>query len=127
MKAWAGLIGGIVLGFLAAIIVNLAAPDLLTPYTQALSSVDQSESVKGLVVKKQRESARLLLTLSTPKGVLLAIFTEKIDEVDLLIAEGSSTTIRLRTYSPFVENPVIEKVEANNGVPQFVAPSTPKP
>jgi hypothetical protein len=127
MKAWAGLIGGIVLGFLAAIIVNLAAPDLLTPYTQALSPVDQSESVKGLVVKKQRESARLLLTLSTPKGVLLAIFTEKIDEVDLLIAEGSSTTIRLRTYSPFVENPVIEKVEASNGVPQFVAPSTPKP
>jgi len=127
MKAWAGLIGGIVLGFLAAIIVNLAAPDLLTPYTQALSPVDQSESVKGLVVKKQRESARLLLTLSTPKGVLLAIFTEKIDEVDLLIAEGSSTTIRLRTYSPFVENPVIEKVEANNGVPQFVAPSTPNP
>ena len=112
MKGWAGLIGGFVLGFLSAIIVNLAAPDLLTPYIQVLAPADRTESVKGMVVKKQRESTRLLLTLSTPKGVLLATFTEKIDELDLLIAEGYATTIRLRTYSPFVENPVIERVEA---------------
>jgi hypothetical protein len=115
MKGWAGLIGGFVLGFLSAIIVNLAAPDLLTPYIQVLAPAAQTESVKGMVVKKQRESTRLLLTLSTPKGVLLATFTEKIDELDLLIAEGYATTIRLRTYSPFVENPVIEKVEADGG------------
>jgi len=126
MKAWAGLIGGFVLGFLAAIIVSLAAPDLLTRYTQVLVPADRSESVKGLILKKQRESARLLLTLSTPKGVLLATFTEKIDEVDLLIAEGSSATIRLRTYSPFVENPTIEKVETDNGVQRSETPSTSK-
>ncbi len=124
MKAWAGLIGGCVLGFLAAIIVNLAAPDLLTPYLQILSPAGQPESVKGMVVKKQRESARLLLTLSTPKGVLLATFTEKIDEIDLLIAEGNSITIRLRVYSPFVENPTVEKVETDNGGQRFEAPST---
>ncbi|MEP6934197.1 MAG: hypothetical protein ABI988_09700 [Nitrospirota bacterium] len=124
MKAWAGLIGGCVLGFLAAIIVNLAAPDLLTPYLQVLSPVGQPESVKGMVVTKQRESARLLLTLSTPKGVLLATFTEKIDEIDLLIAEGNSITIRLKAYSPFVENPTVEKVEIDTEGQRFETPST---
>ncbi len=124
MKAWAGLIGGCVLGFLAAIIVNLAAPDLLTPYLQVLSPVGQPESVKGMVVTKQRESARLLLTLSTPKGVLLATFTEKIDEIDLLIAEGNLITIRLKAYSPFVENPTVEKVEIDTEGQRFETPST---
>ena len=123
MKAWAGLIGGCVLGFLAAIIVNLAAPDLLTPYLQVLSPVGQPESVKGMVVTKQRESARLLLTLSTPKGVLLATFTEKIDEIDLLIAEGNLITIRLKAYSPFVENPTVEKVEIDTEGQRFETPS----
>ena len=125
MKGWAGLIGGFVLGFLSAIIVNLAAPDLLTPYIQLLAPADQTELVKGMVVKKQRESTRLLLTLSTPKGVLLATFTEKIDELDLLIAEGYATTIWLRTYSPFVENPVIERVE-DGGEQRSETPSSSK-
>ena len=111
MKAWLGLIGGFALGFLAAIVTNLAAPDLLTPYTQQFLPPDQTESVKGTVVKKQRESTRLLLTLSTPKGVLLATFTEKMDELDLLIGEGYVVTIKLRVYSPFVENPLLERVE----------------
>lgn len=123
MKAWVGLIGGLVLGFLSAVILNLAAPDLLTPYTRDFFPSDHMESVKGTVVKKQRESARLLLTLTTPKGVLLATFTENIDEVDLLVAEGYATTIRLRTYSPFVENPIIERVETAGGGP----PSEPPP
>lgn len=82
------------------------------PYTQTLIPAAQIESVKGTVVKKERESNRLLMTLSTPKGVLLATFTQKIDEIDLLVSEGYTATIRLRTYSPFVENPVIERVDA---------------
>jgi len=45
--------------------------------------------------------------------VLLATFTQKIEEIDLLVAEGYTTTIRLRAYSPFVENPVLERVEAS--------------
>ncbi len=114
MKAWLGLIGGLVLGFLAAVVTNLAAPDLLTPYTEQLLPADHTESVKGTVVKKQRESNRLLLTLSTPKGVLLATFTDKLDELDLLIGEGYVATIKLRTYSPFVHNPLVERVEAND-------------
>lgn len=113
MKAWAGLLGGFILGFLAAVVVDLVAPELLEPYTRQFIPATQIESVTGKVVKKDRESNRLLMTLSTPKGVLLATFTQKIEELDLLIAEGYSTTIRLRTYSPFVENPMIERVEAS--------------
>ncbi len=113
MKAWLGLIGGVVLGFLAAVVTNLAVPDLLSSYTEKVFPVEQLESVRGTVVKKQRESARLLLTLSTPKGVLLATFTKNIDEMDLLIAEGYAATIKLRGYSPFVENPLVERVEVS--------------
>lgn len=112
MKAWAGLLGGLILGFVSAVMVNLFAPELLDPYTRQFIPSDQIESVRGTVVKKQRDPARLLLTLSTSKGVLLATFTEKLEELDLLIAEGYTTTIQLKTYSPFVENPVIERVEA---------------
>ncbi|MDH5726715.1 MAG: hypothetical protein OEY60_14730, partial [Nitrospira sp.] len=97
MKAWAGLIGGFILGFLAAVITDLAAPELLTPYTQQFIPATQFESVKGTVVKKERDANRLLMTLSTPKGVLLATFTLKINEIDLLVAEGYAATIRLRT------------------------------
>ncbi|NJL16123.1 MAG: hypothetical protein HC938_01930 [Nitrospira sp.] len=112
MKAWAALLGGLILGFISAVMMNLFAPELLDPYTRQFIPSDQIESVRGMVVKKQRDPARLLLTLSTSKGVLLATFTKKLEELDLLIAEGYTTTIRLRTYSPFVENPVIERVEA---------------
>jgi len=113
MKAWMSFIGGLALGFLAAVVTNLAAPDLLTPYTKQFLPADQTESVRGMVVKKQRESNRLLLTLSTPTGVLLATFTEKIDELDLLIAEGYVATIKMKTYSPFIKNPIVERVEVN--------------
>ncbi|MGE0643191.1 MAG: hypothetical protein AB7P24_05935 [Nitrospira sp.] len=112
MKGWAGLFGGFILGFLTAVIVDLVAPELLTPYTKEFIPATQLESIRGLVIKKERESNRLLMTLSTPKGVLLATFTQKIEEIDLLVAEGYATTIRLRSYSPFVENPVVERVEA---------------
>lgn len=112
MKAWAGLLGGFMLGFFSAVVVDLVAPGLLTPYTQQFIPAAQIESVKGTVVKKERDSNRLLMTLSTPKGVLLATFTQKIDEIDLLVSEGYHATIRLRSYSPFVENPVIERVDA---------------
>jgi hypothetical protein len=113
MKTWVGLLGGFILGFLSAVIIDLVAPEILEPYTRQFVPSTQIESVRGTVVKKDRESNRLLMTLSTPKGVLLATFTQKIEELDLLIAEGYTTTIRLRTYSPFVENPVIERVEAS--------------
>lgn len=113
MKVWAGLLGGLILGFLSAVILDLVAPELLEPYTRQFLPATQLESVSGKVVKKERESNRLLMTLFTPKGVLLATFTQKIEEIDLLVAEGYTTTIRLRTYSPFVENPVLERVEAS--------------
>lgn len=112
MKTWVGLLGGFILGFLSAVIMDLVAPELLEPYTRQFIPATQIESVKGTVVKKERDSNRLLMTLSTPKGVLLATFTQKIDEIDLLVSEGYTATIRLRTYSPFVENPVIERVDA---------------
>jgi hypothetical protein len=123
VKAWAGFLGGCIMGFLSAVIIDLVAPDLLTPYTQQFIPASQFESVRGTVVKKERDLNRLLMTLSTPKGVLLATFTQKVEEIDLLVAEGYTTTVRLRTYSPFVENPVVERVEATENQGSDSGPS----
>ncbi|HMS83740.1 MAG TPA: hypothetical protein PKD12_08820 [Nitrospira sp.] len=123
MKGWFGLIGGLLLGFCSAVLVDRMAPELLAPYTQDLIPTDQMESVKGTVEKKQREANRLLLTLATPKGVLLATFSKKIDDLDLLIAEGYAVTIKLKSYSPFVENPKVERVDASTAQPKSEPPS----
>jgi hypothetical protein len=47
-----------------------------------------------------------------------------VEEIDLLVAEGYATTVRLRTYSPFVENPVVERVEASTTDPGSDSPPT---
>ncbi len=122
MKGWFGLFCGLLLGFFSAVMVDRMAPELLAPYTQDLIPADRMESIKGTVEKKQREGARLLLTLSTPKGVLLATFSKKVDELDLLIAEGYAVTIKLQSYSPFVENPKVERVDAGAGQPKYESP-----
>lgn len=127
MKGWFGLIGGLILGFASAVMVDRMAPELLSPYTQDLIPVDQVEPIKGTVEKKQREANRLLLTLATPKGVLLATFSKKVDELDLLIAEGYAVTIRLKNYSPFVENPKVERVDAIPGRPKGEPPAPSSP
>lgn len=127
MKGWIGLLGGLILGFFSAVTVDRIAPELLTPYTQDLIPADQMESVRGTVEKKQREANRLLLTLSTSKGVLLATFSKKIDELDLLIAEGYAVTIKLKSYSPFVENPKVERVDASTERTKCESPASPTP
>jgi hypothetical protein len=127
MKAWIGFIGGFILGFLSAVIMNLVAPELLTPYVHEFIPVEQMEIVKGTVEKKQHEGNRLLLTIATSKGVLLATFSKKVQELDLLIAEGYSVTIRLTRYSPFVDDPKLERVEANAGRSKAESPPASAP
>jgi hypothetical protein len=127
MRVAVALISGLILGFLSAVIVELVAPEILVPYTREFVPAEQMESIKGTVEKKQRDGTRLLLTLSTSKGVLLATFTKKIDELDLLIADGYAVTIKLRSYSPFVDNPKVERVEANAGRQKVESPSPSSP
>ena len=120
----------LVLAFLAAlglgVIGTVFAPRVLGPYLpRAIRGM--AEPVEGTVVAKQREPERLLLTILTPQGALLATFKEKVAETTLLVEVGDSVTLALRAYEPFVENPVITKVikQGAEGTNEPSAPSAP--
>jgi hypothetical protein len=114
---------GLALGALLVVIgPRVAGPHL----PEALRG--KVESVEGEVTRKQREPDRLLITVVTPRGAILATFKKKIPEVDLLVAEGDALTLGLRRFEPFVEDPAIQSVRKKTpaeGPPTGAAGRTP--
>lgn len=108
MNVWRGallFLTGLALGAVIAVI----GPRYVDPYLpEALRG--KVELVEGEVTGKQREADRLLITVVTPRGAILATFKKRIPEVDLLVAEGDGLTLGLRRVEPFVEDPAIESV-----------------
>jgi len=126
MKFWHGtllLLIGIALGaVLLAIGPRVAGPYLPEAFRGKV------ESVEGEVTRKQREPDRLLITVVTSRGAILATFKKKIPEVDLLVAEGDALTLALRRFEPFVEDPAIQSVKKKTpaeGSPTGAAGRTP--
>jgi len=109
MKAWGAallLLVGIALGAAGVVM----GPRLAGPYLpEALRG--KSEVVSGEVTRKQREADRVLLTIVTPRGAILATFRTKVAEVDLLVAQGDTLTLGLRRFEPFVDDPAILSVK----------------
>ena len=56
------------------------------------------------------EADRVLLTLPTDGGTVLATFTVDLAEIDLMIQQGDSVALEVEEYAPFVENPKIARV-----------------
>jgi hypothetical protein len=67
--------------------------------------------VEGQVTNKQREPNRVLVKLQTDQGVVLATFTKRVAEIDLLIEQGDTIALALRSDEPFVDDPQIERVK----------------
>ncbi len=109
---------GIILGVTGALLwPRFVAPHLpegLGPSTEA---------VDGAVLRKMREDGRLLLTIETARGAALAIFTEKVPEIDILVEEGDAVTLALPAYEPFVENPAIRGVRKGAGAAGVEVPT----
>ncbi|MCH7616029.1 MAG: hypothetical protein IH978_09910, partial [Nitrospinae bacterium] len=80
MKVWVGVVI-FVLGVGAGLSGVQFIPASVSPYLPAVLQA-QNEIVKGIVVRKYQEPERLLLTVSTPRGALLATFTQQIPEID---------------------------------------------
>jgi len=99
------LLTGFVLG---AVTVLLVPGDLSSRLPEALGG--SKEVVSGTVMAKKSGSDELLLTVETAGGALLATFTQRIREIDLLVDVGDVLTLRLARSEPFVEDPIIEKV-----------------
>ncbi len=97
--------GGLVIGIVGTVFV----PKLIRPYLPD-AIVGADAQVYGIVTGKRVEADRVLLTLPTDGGTVLATFTEGLPEIDLMINEGDSVTLEVEEYAPFVENPKIVRV-----------------
>ena len=100
------LLIGISIGVAGAVF----GPELAAPYLPDTFRVKKTETVAGEVVRKQREGDRLLLTVQTSQGTVLATFKKKVAEIDLLVQQGDALTMAVSRYAPFVEDPAIERV-----------------
>ena len=77
--------------------------------------------LEGIVTHKQRDQDRLLMTVTTQDGTILATFRQQVAEIDLLVEEQDSITLDVRQYEPFVNDPLVLKV--NKQVPQAKIPN----
>ncbi len=114
-RVWLFLLA-LLIGFGAGAGVMVLAPDLVGRYLPG-ALPGKGEAVRGKVVAKQRGPDRLLLTVLTPEGAVLVTFKKKVSEIDLLVEEGDTLTFGLRQYRPFVEDPVIRRVEKEEPSP----------
>ncbi len=112
-------IGPFVIGLILGILSTIYVPQYVRPYLpESISMVEKGAVVKGNVTAKEKKGDALLLTVSTPEGVLLATFRNKADEVNLLINEKDEVQFALPKYMPFVEDPEITRiVKAQQAVP----------
>jgi hypothetical protein len=70
-----------------------------------------SRIVEGQVTKKQRDPNRVLVKIETQQGVILAAFTKRMAEIDLLVEPGDTIALALPGNQPFVDDPSIERVK----------------
>lgn len=113
---------------------TIFGPELASPYLPDSFRIKKTETVAGEVVRKQREGDRLLLTVQTSQGTVLATFKRKVAEIDLLVQQGDALTMSVSRYAPFVEDPAIERVRKQDvanqpkaGVSVLPAEPTPVP
>ena len=78
--------------------------------------------LEGMVTHKQRDQDRLLMTITTQDGTILATFRQQIAEIDLLVEEQDLITLNVRQYEPFVTDPLVLKV--NKQIPQVQIPNS---
>ena len=114
--------------FLLGVGFGLGAPFLASRYAQPYLPRFFQETVHpltGTVTHKEREQDRLLMTVTTQDGTILATFRKQVPEIDLLVEEQDSVTLDVKKYEPFVTDPPVLKVNKQAG--QVSAPAPPPP
>ncbi len=59
---------------------------------------------------KRMEEGRLLLTVNARQGAVLATFTERVSEIDLLVDVGDTISLGITAYEPFIDDPAFRGV-----------------
>ena len=99
---------GFTLGLLAGAVGVVVAPSWWKSLVP--DSLFPGGSMESVVLGKSQEDGRLLLKLETEGGVLLATYTERVEEIDLLVEEGDRVTLRVAQYQPFLTDPRLDRV-----------------
>ncbi len=107
--------GGLILGvtLLVGMALGVAGTILLPPVAETYlpDLLGRPSLVEGQVIKKQREPNRVLLKVQTEQGPVLATFTRKVAEIDLLVEPGDVILLALPRHRTFVDDPALERVK----------------
>jgi len=110
MRGWIILLVTLLVGAGLGAAGTVYGPAAVDPYLPKDLRI-RSRIVEGQVTKKQREPNRVLVKIETEQGVILAAFTKRMAEIDLLVEPGDTIALALPGGQPFVDDPSIERVK----------------
>src|SRR5262245_42684025 len=110
MRGWVILIVTLLVGVALGVAGTIYVPPRVDPYLPRSLRL-QSRVVEGEVLQKQRDGNRVLVKVQTDQGVILAAFSKRVAEVDLLIEPGAIVALSLPNDAPVVDDPTIEHVK----------------
>jgi len=110
MRGWIILIGTLVIGVALGVAGTVYVPPRVDPYLPKELRL-KSRVVEGQVLQKLREGNRVLVKIQTDQGVILAAFTKRVAEIDLLVEPGATIALSLPNDAPVVDDPAIERVK----------------
>ncbi len=109
MKAWVIPITVFCLGLGLGLSGPFLATQYMEPYLPGFMK-KPLHPLEGIVTHKQQDQDRLLMTITTQDGTILATFRKHVAEIALLVEEQDSITLDVRQYEPFVNDPPVLKV-----------------
>jgi hypothetical protein len=101
---------------------------MIAPYLPK-AVIGPGERIEGQVVRKQRDGNLLLVKVTTAQGPTLVTFTQKVPDLDVLLATGDAVTLVIPGYATFINVPILERVKeaARTKTPSSPAsPNTPE-
>lgn len=122
MKSWITYMLVFAFGVGAGLGAPFLASKYAEPYLPQMLKVPV-HPLAGTVTQKQRDQDRLLMTVTTDDGTILATFRKQISEIDLLVEEQDSITLDVSQYQPFLNDPSVLKVHKQKNPKPALPPS----
>src|SRR5438093_9445432 len=94
MKPWAILASTLLVGLALGVGGTILLPPAIEPYLVSALRAPR-RPVEGQVIGKQREEGHVLLKVQTDDALILATFTKKVPEIDLLVEQRDCIILTL--------------------------------
>ena len=126
MRGWAVPTTAFILGLGLGLSAPMLAARYGDPYLPSFLKKNV-HPLEGSVIHKERQQDRLLITITTQDGTILATFQQQVPEIDLLIEESDLVTLDVPKYEPFVNDPAVLRVNKHEDVIPASAAQTNQP